>query len=68
MYPLGFLSKHPLLETGKHAVEKVVKFVAIADPAVLVDSIKKETLRDWPFQKLSKRMLRGDLSTEKRLT
>ena len=52
MDPFDFLSRHPLPETGKDAVERVVKFVVAADHAILMDSIKEETLTDEP-QKLS---------------
>lgn len=40
---LDFLSRHPLLETCKDAVERALKFVVAADHAVLKDRRKKKS-------------------------
>ena len=51
--PLDFLSRHPLPEKGKDAVERVIKHVLKAEHAVVVDQIKEETHKDTQLQKLS---------------
>ena len=58
--PLDFLSRHPLPEKGKDAVERVIKYVLKAEHAVVVDQIKEETCKDTQLQKLSARILTGD--------
>ena len=44
--PFDFLSRHPLPEKGKDAVERVTKNVLKAEHAVVVDHIKEETCKD----------------------
>ena len=44
--PLDFLSRHPLPEKGKDAVERVIKYVLKAEHAGVVDQIKEETCKD----------------------
>lgn len=58
--PLDFLSRHPLPETGKDTIERVIKYTVTAEHAVVVDHIKEETLKDTQLQKLSIRILTGD--------
>ena len=55
--PLDFLSRRPLPEKGKDAVERVIKYVVTAEPAVIVDQIKEETCKNTQLQKLSARIL-----------
>ena len=50
----------PLPEKGKDAVERVMKYVVIAEEAVIVDQIKEETCKDTQLQNLSVRILNGD--------
>ena len=64
--PLDFLSRHPLPETGRDTVEKVVKQVVNADHAVAIDQIQKETQRDSQLQKLSERIRKGDWENYRR--
>jgi hypothetical protein len=64
--PLDFLSRHPLPETGRDTVEKVVKQVVNADHAVVIDQIQKETQRDGQLQKLSERIRKGDWENYRR--
>jgi len=64
--PLGFLSRHPLPEKGKDAVERVIKYVLKGEHAVVVDQIKEETCRDTQLQKLSVRILMGTGNVKKR--
>ena len=49
---LDFLSRHPLPETGRDTVEKVVKQVVTEDHAVVLDQILEETQKDIQLQKL----------------
>ena len=44
--PLDVLSRHPLPETGRDAVERVIKRVVNAEYAVVMDQIKEETQKD----------------------
>ena len=45
-HQLDFLLRHPLTETGKDAVERVIKYTLTAGHAVVVYHIKDETLKD----------------------
>ena len=58
--PLDFLSRHPMPETGRDTVEKVIKQVVTADHAIVVDRIKQETQDDIQLQKLSERIRNED--------
>ena len=64
--PLDFLSRHPLPETGKDTIERVIKYTVTAEHAVVVDHIKEETLKDTQLQKLSTRILTGDWEQHKK--
>ncbi|CAB3995435.1 Retrovirus-related Pol poly from transposon 297 [Paramuricea clavata] len=64
--PLDFLSRHPLPETGRETVEKVVKQVGNAEHAVVIDQIQKEIRRDSQLQKLSERIRKGDWENYRR--
>ena len=64
--PLDFLSRHPLPEKGKDAVERVTKYVLKAEHAVVEDQIKEETHKDTELQKLSIRILTGDWEHHKK--
>ena len=64
--PLDFLSRHPLPEKGKDAVERVIKYVLKAEHAIVVDQIKEEICKDTQLQKLSARILTGDWERYKR--
>ena len=64
--PLDFLSRHPLPETGKDTIERVIKYTVTAEHAVVVDHIKEETLKDTQLQKLSIRILTGDWEQHKK--
>ena len=64
--PLDFLSRHPLPEKGKDAVERVIKYFVTAEHAVVVDQIKEETCKDPQLQKLSVRILTGDWEQHKK--
>ena len=64
--PLDFLSRHPLPETGRDAVERVIKHVVNAEYAVVMDQIKEETQKDNQLQKLSARIQTGDWERHKK--
>ena len=64
--PLDFLSRHPLPETGRDAVERVIKHVVNAEYAVVMDQIKEETQTDNQLQKLSARIQTGDWERHKK--
>ena len=57
---LDFLSRHPLPETGRDSVEKVIKRVVNTEHAVVLQSIQEETGKDTQLQNLSERTLKGD--------
>ena len=63
--PLDFLSRHPLPETGRDAVERVIKHVVNAEYVVVMDQIKEETQKDNQLQKLSARIQTGDWERHK---
>ena len=63
--PLDFLSRHPLPETGRDAVERVIKHVVNAEYAVVMDQIEEETQKDKQLQKLSARIQTGDWERHK---
>ena len=44
--PLDFISRHPLPEKGKDAVERVIKYLLKAELAAIVNQIKEETCKD----------------------
>lgn len=46
---LDFLSRHPLMTTGNDAVETVVKYVIYMEHAIVMDSIREETLKILNF-------------------
>ena len=48
--PLNFLSRHPLQEEGKDAVERVINYVLKAEHAVVVNKIKEKTHKDTQLQ------------------
>ena len=64
--PLDALSRHPLPETGRDAVEIVIKHVVNVEHAVVVDQIKEETQKDSQPQKLSARIHTGDWEQHKK--
>ena len=65
--PLDFLlTRHPLPQKGKDAVERVIKYVLKAEHVVVVDQIKEETCKDTQLQKLSCRILTGDWEHHKK--
>ena len=65
--PLDFLSRHPLPETGRDAVERVIKHVVVNEEyAVVMDQIKEETRKDNQLQKLSARIHTGDWEQHKK--
>ena len=58
--PMDYLSRHPLPITGTDSTEKVVKSILIAEHAVVLDRIRKETGKDKQLQKLYKRIVKED--------
>ena len=64
--PFDFLSRHPLPDKGKDAVERVIKYVVTVEHVVVVDQIKVETCKDTQLQKLSARILTGDWEEDKK--
>ena len=64
--PLDFLSRHPLSEKGRDAVERVIKYVLKAEHAVVVDQAKEETSKDTQLQKLFVGILAGDWEHHKK--
>ena len=64
--PLDFLSRHPVPETGRDAVERVIKHVVNAEYVVEMDQIKEETRKDNQLQKLSARIHTGDWEQHKK--
>lgn len=58
--PLDFLSRHPLPVIGTDNTERVIKSILMAEHAVVLERIKKETKKDEQFQKNYQRILRED--------
>ena len=58
--PMDYLSRHPLPITGTDRTEKIVKSILIAEHAVVLDRIRKETGKDKQLQKLYKRIVKED--------
>lgn len=65
--PLDFLSRHPLPETGRDSVEKVIKHVVNTEHAVVLQSIQEETGKDTQLQNLSERILKGDWEQHRKI-
>lgn len=61
--PLDFLSRHPLPEIGDDKTEKIIRWNANAEQAVVVTRIREETQRDELMQRLAKRIARGNWET-----
>ena len=57
---MDYLSRHSLPITGTDSTEKVVKSILIAEHAVVLDRIRKETGKDKQLQKLYKRIVKED--------
>ena len=57
--PMDYLSRHPLPITGTDSTEKIVKSILIAEHAVVLDRIRKETGKEQ-LQKLFKRIVKED--------
>ena len=58
--PMDYLSRQTLPITGTDSTEKVVISILIAEHAVVLDRIRKETGKDKQLQKLYKRIVKED--------
>ena len=69
MQNVDYLSRHPLHETGGVSTGKIIRWTVNTEHAVVITSIREETLKDDYFitflsdevmQKLAKRIVSGD--------
>ena len=64
--PLDYLSRHPLSVTGTDNTERVIKSILVAEHAIVLERIRKETALDNQFRKLYRRIVKEDWEKHKK--